>query len=87
MALMPGTGFPTRPSAVYQGFLLGMFLNGAAAFGLDSILQTPAEVLSRFLLVRYIYITDMMIWLLFLAGTRCSTWNDITDIFDKLNKL
>lgn len=55
---MPGTGFPTRPSAVYQGFLLGMFLNGAAAFGLDSILQTPAEVLSRFLLVWYIYITD-----------------------------
>ncbi|KAJ3779062.1 hypothetical protein FB446DRAFT_807698 [Lentinula raphanica] len=44
MALMPGTGFPTRPSAVYQGFLLGMFLNGAAAFGLDSILQTPAEL-------------------------------------------
>jgi len=44
IALIPGTGFPTRPSAVYQGFLLGMFLNGAAAFGLDSILQTPAEL-------------------------------------------
>jgi len=44
MALMPGTGFPTRPSAVYQGFLLGLFLNGAAAFGLDSILQTAAEL-------------------------------------------
>lgn len=44
MALIPGTAFPTRLSAIYQGFLLGMFLNGAAAFGLDSILQTPAEV-------------------------------------------
>jgi hypothetical protein len=44
MALMPGTGFPTRPSAVYQGFLLGLFLNGAAAFGLASILQTAADL-------------------------------------------
>ncbi|KAF5385462.1 hypothetical protein D9757_005400 [Collybiopsis confluens] len=44
IALIPGTGFPTKPSAVYQGFLLGMFLNGAAAFGLDSILQTSASL-------------------------------------------
>lgn len=44
MALIPGTAFPTRLSAIYQGLLLGMFLNGVAAFGLDSILQTPDEV-------------------------------------------
>ncbi|KAF5375135.1 hypothetical protein D9758_000419 [Tetrapyrgos nigripes] len=44
IVLMPVTALPTRPSAVYQGFLLGLFLNGAAAFGLDSILQTPAEL-------------------------------------------
>ncbi|KAJ3525496.1 hypothetical protein NM688_g8394 [Phlebia brevispora] len=44
MALMPGTGFPTRLSAIYQGFLLGMFLNGVAAFGFDSILQTAADL-------------------------------------------
>jgi len=44
MALIPGTAFPTRLSAIYQGFLLGMFLNGAAAFGFDSILQTAAQV-------------------------------------------
>ncbi|KAF8221974.1 hypothetical protein L208DRAFT_1324946 [Tricholoma matsutake] len=44
MVLMPGTGFPTRWSAIYQGFLLGMFLNGAAAFGFDSILQTSADL-------------------------------------------
>ncbi|KAH9897995.1 hypothetical protein C8Q73DRAFT_641404 [Cubamyces lactineus] len=44
MVLMPGTGFPTRLSAIYQGFLLGMFLNGVAAFGFDSILQTPADL-------------------------------------------
>lgn len=44
MALIPGTAFPTRLSAIYQGFLLGMFLNGAAAWGFDSILQTAAQV-------------------------------------------
>ncbi|KAF9462080.1 hypothetical protein BDZ94DRAFT_1261903 [Collybia nuda] len=44
MILIPGTGFPTRLSAIYQGFLLGMFLNGGAAFGFDSILQTAAEL-------------------------------------------
>jgi hypothetical protein len=44
MALLPGTAWPTRPSAIYQGLLLGMFLNGGAAFGFDSILQTPQEV-------------------------------------------
>lgn len=42
--LIPLTAFPTRLSAIYQAFLLGMFLNGAAAFGFDSILQTPAQV-------------------------------------------
>lgn len=52
MVLMPGTAFPTRLSAIYQGFLLGMFLNGVAAFGLDSILQTAADVriFNRFVL-------------------------------------
>lgn len=44
MVLMPGTAFPTRLSAIYQGFLLGMFLNGIAAFGFDSILQTADDV-------------------------------------------
>ncbi|KAL1670432.1 hypothetical protein GGG16DRAFT_94884 [Schizophyllum commune] len=44
LVLLPGTAWPTRPSAVYQGFLLGLFLNGAAAYGFDSILQTAAEL-------------------------------------------
>lgn len=44
MVLMPGTAFPTRLSAIYQGLLLGLFLNGGAAFGFDSILQTADEV-------------------------------------------
>ncbi|KAI0321382.1 hypothetical protein OF83DRAFT_1198957, partial [Amylostereum chailletii] len=44
IVLMPGTAFPTRLSALYQGFLLGLFLNGTAAFDFDSILQTAAEL-------------------------------------------
>ena len=52
MVLIPGTGFPTRLSAIYQGFLLGMFLNGVAAFGFDSILQTAQDVSYRLLIPR-----------------------------------
>ncbi|EJD04064.1 LCCL domain-containing protein [Fomitiporia mediterranea MF3/22] len=44
MVMIPGTAFPTRLSAIYQAFLLGMFLNGVAAFGYDSILQTAADL-------------------------------------------
>ncbi|KAF9015523.1 hypothetical protein BDQ17DRAFT_1295379 [Cyathus striatus] len=44
MVFIPATAFPTRLSAIYQGVLLGMFLNGAAAFGFDSILQTAADL-------------------------------------------
>lgn len=44
IVLMAGTAFPTRLSAVYQAFLLGMFLNGVSRWGFDSILQTAAEV-------------------------------------------
>ncbi|KAI0697124.1 hypothetical protein BC835DRAFT_1270809 [Cytidiella melzeri] len=44
MVFMPGTAWPTRLSALYQGFLLGLFLNGVAAFGFDSILQTAADL-------------------------------------------
>ncbi|KAK7064353.1 LCCL domain-containing protein [Favolaschia claudopus] len=42
--LMPGTGLPTRVSAIAQGYLLGLFLNGAAAYGFDPILQTAADL-------------------------------------------
>ncbi|KAH9944034.1 uncharacterized protein BXZ73DRAFT_39344 [Epithele typhae] len=44
MVFIPGTGFPTRLSAIYQAFLLGLFLNGIAAFGFDSVLQTQADL-------------------------------------------
>ena len=44
MFFIPGTAFPTRLSAIYQGFLLGLFLNGVAAFGYAPIVQTAASV-------------------------------------------
>lgn len=50
-ALIAGTGIPTRLSAIYQGFLTGMFLNGIAAYGFDSILQTADEASVSFVLL------------------------------------
>lgn len=51
ISLMPITAFPTRLSAIYQGLLLGIFLNGVAAFGFASILQTAADVSSHCLVL------------------------------------
>ena len=47
LVLLPATAFPTRLSAIYQAFLLGLFINGGAAFEWDSILQTANEVRDR----------------------------------------
>ena len=41
LLLLPGTASQTRPSLLYQGILLGLFINGIARWGFDSILQTP----------------------------------------------
>lgn len=40
LLLLPGTAMQTRPSLVYQGLLLGLFANGVARWGFDSVLQT-----------------------------------------------
>ncbi|KPI42154.1 uncharacterized protein AB675_5556 [Cyphellophora attinorum] len=44
LMLLPGTGFQTRPGLVFQGILLGLHINGAARWGFDSIIQTPADL-------------------------------------------
>ena len=44
LLLLPGTAIQTRPSLLYQGLLVGLFINGIARWGFDSILQTPAEL-------------------------------------------
>ncbi len=44
LLLLPGTRIQTRPSLLYQGILVGLFINGAARWGFDSILQTTSEL-------------------------------------------
>ena len=38
--LLPGTRTQTRPALLYQGILVGLFVNGVARWGFDSIMQT-----------------------------------------------
>lgn len=44
LLLLPGTAIQTRPSLLYQGLLVGLFINGIARWGFDSIIQTGAEL-------------------------------------------
>jgi hypothetical protein len=44
LLLLPGTSMQNRPSLLYQGLLVGLFINGIARWGFDSILQTPFEL-------------------------------------------
>ncbi|KAJ5238870.1 hypothetical protein N7468_003489 [Penicillium chermesinum] len=45
LLLLPGTAVQTRPSLLFSGILVGLFINGIARWGFDSILQTPAALL------------------------------------------
>lgn len=38
--LLPGTRTQTRPALLYQGILVGLFINGVSRWGFDSIMQT-----------------------------------------------
>jgi hypothetical protein len=40
LLLLPGTSLQTRPSLLYQGLLVGLFINGIARWGWDPFLQT-----------------------------------------------
>ncbi|SCV73632.1 BQ2448_6062 [Microbotryum intermedium] len=44
LILLPGCAFVTHPSALFQGLLLGIFLDGAGRWGFDSILQAPSSL-------------------------------------------
>lgn len=46
LLLLPGTSIQTRPSLLYQGILLGLFVNGIARWGFASILETPDSLRS-----------------------------------------
>lgn len=45
LLLLPGTALQTRPSLLFQGILVGLFINGIARWGFASILQTAAALL------------------------------------------
>ncbi|CZT21647.1 related to LCCL domain protein [Ramularia collo-cygni] len=45
LVLLPGTAFQNRPSLVYQGLLVGLFVNGVARWGFASILETDGALL------------------------------------------
>lgn len=42
--LISGTRTQTRPSLLWQGILIGLFINGVARWGFDSILQTTSDL-------------------------------------------
>lgn len=44
LLLLPGTGLQTRPSMLYQGILVGLYINGLARWGFDSILETTEHL-------------------------------------------
>jgi len=44
LLLLPGTFPQTRPSLLFQGLLIGFFINGIARWGYDPILQTDIEL-------------------------------------------
>ncbi|KAK1760640.1 hypothetical protein QBC47DRAFT_367752 [Echria macrotheca] len=44
LLLLPGTSMQTRFSLVYQGLLVGLFLNGIARWGWDPFLQTAYAI-------------------------------------------
>ncbi|PTB79754.1 hypothetical protein M440DRAFT_1389675 [Trichoderma longibrachiatum ATCC 18648] len=44
LLLLPGTSLQTRPSLLYQGLLVGLFINGIARWGFDPVLETPAAL-------------------------------------------
>lgn len=44
LILVPGTAYPTRLSMLYQGILVGLFLDGIARWGFDSILETAEHL-------------------------------------------
>ncbi|EAW12763.1 LCCL domain-containing protein [Aspergillus clavatus NRRL 1] len=46
LLFLPGTTLQTRPSLLYSGLLVGLFINGIARWGFDSILQTPGALLN-----------------------------------------
>ena len=83
LILLPGTALQTRPSLIYQGFLVGLFLNGIARWGFDSILQTPGELFGDELNSIVPQITTPII-----DGNNITfLWANLTSAFDSISVL
>jgi hypothetical protein len=46
LLLLPGTSLQIRPALLYQGLLVGLFVNGIARWGFDPLLQTDYALLA-----------------------------------------
>jgi hypothetical protein len=44
LLLVAGTAMQNRPSLLFQGILIGLFINGVARWGFASILETPSSL-------------------------------------------
>lgn len=44
LLLLPGTSVQTRPSLLYQGLLVGLFINGVARWDFASVVETAAHL-------------------------------------------
>lgn len=44
LLLLPGCSLPTRASILYQGLLVGLFINGVARWGFASVIETPESL-------------------------------------------
>lgn len=44
LLLLPGTAIQIRPSLLYQGLLIGLFINGIARWDFDPVLQTDYDL-------------------------------------------
>jgi len=46
LLFLPGTSFQNRPSLIYQGLLVGLFINGVARWGFASIIELSSDILA-----------------------------------------
>ena len=84
LLLLPGTALQTRPSLVYQGLLVGLFINGVARWGFASILETPSSLLADGPLGSLVPQVAAPI----ISGDRITfSWANLTQVVDGVKKL
>jgi hypothetical protein len=84
LLLLPGTSLQTRPSLIYQGLLVGLFINGIARWDFASILQTSAALLEDGQVGSILPETVVPI---IAAGNITFVWNSVARGFDGISVL